>query len=185
MKVIVLSQLLNIPESLINSVLVLGTGTPGRMSPGVSGSQPALVTSLKPFPTSSCTTWSAWASTSAPAPLSGSSRASLTTPTSVSLRFLSFPGWETEDLDCWVYATYQFFPALHSLQPSVSLGFPQRWAPAGEGAVPLRRQQEVLAGAVLPDLWADRPLDHRDGVQHHQWLRLPGLHAFPPPCTDF
>lgn len=59
-------------------------GTRGRTCRGACGSRPEAVTSLRPFQTSSCTTWSASGSTSVPAPPSGSNRASSTTATSVS-----------------------------------------------------------------------------------------------------
>lgn len=61
------------------------------MSHGVFGCHPAAATSLRPFPTLSCTTWSVWASISAPAPPSGSSHASSTTVTSVSGRLCWTP----------------------------------------------------------------------------------------------
>lgn len=57
--------------------------TPGGMCRGAFGCQPAAATFLRRFPTSSCTTWSVWASTSARAPPCGTSRANSTTVTLV------------------------------------------------------------------------------------------------------
>lgn len=69
-------------------------------------------------------------------------------------------------------------PAHHSLQPSLCLSLFERRPAVGEGAVPLRCQQEVLSGEVLSNLWTDWPLDHSDYVQQAQPLRLPGLTCF-------